>query len=110
MNEPLIINKNEEENIKNEKLVKKWGYEKDAYLNSNFFSKIFFYWAYRIIKLANHTSLKNEYFGKLEGSNSSENYIKNLYNVWDNKGYKNKKKYRLFLTTLRANLSKYILI
>ena len=77
MEEPLIPNniiKKDEPNQKVKNLIIK----NDAYLKSNFLSKIFFFWAYRIIRLANLIPLKNEYLGKLEGKHTSEIYERSV--------------------------------
>ena len=54
MEEPLIVN-NEKEQKKTEKIekaVKSWGSkDQDPYYRSNFISKFFFHWAFRLIKL-----------------------------------------------------------
>lgn len=112
MNESLLNVKDEEKlKKKEEEIVKNWGSkDKDPYYRSNCISKLFFYWAFRIIKLANMTALKEEHLGKLEGYNKSSNYISNIFNVWDKKGYKNLKKYGLFCTILRANLGMWVLL
>ena len=49
------------------KIVDKYGsWDKDIFTSANFISRIFLYWAYKIIKLGNLISLKPEYFGTLK--------------------------------------------
>jgi hypothetical protein len=78
--------------------------DKDAYGNANFFSKLIFYWSCRLIRLANKTTLKRDYLGKLETNQKSENYMDTAYNIWDNFGYKKLPSLRLLKTTLRTNI------
>jgi len=109
--EELLINVNQEEKNKQkeERIVKSWGSkDQDAYYRANCFSKLFFYWAFRIIKLANSITIREEHLGKLEGYNKSSNYIQSIFNVWDKKGYKKSKKCGLFCTILRANVCTWI--
>jgi hypothetical protein len=109
MEEPFILNNRNQEIRKKEEILKNYGFTGDIYLRANFISKIFFYWGFRLIRLANKISLKKEYLGHLEGKQKSEVYMNDLYNIWDNKGYKDIKKYKLLKTTLRANICKYLL-
>ena len=97
---PLVDN-----NYDNEVIIEKYAYQNDAYLNSSFFSHLTFYWAFKIIKLANITKLKNEYLGSLELGNKSYLISKDLEKVWHSKNYKSKKTCPLFLALLRANIS-----
>jgi ATP-binding cassette, subfamily C (CFTR/MRP), member 1 len=99
------------EEIRKEKAISKLGsQEKDIYINTNIFSRIFFYWAFRIIRLANITPLKNEYLGKMEGYNKSKNYIQDLNDAWERKGYKNLKKHALLRASIRANIGRIIIM
>ena len=48
--------------------VYEYGYiDEDPFSERSFFSKLFYYWAYRIIKLSNLVKIKPEYLGKLKG-------------------------------------------
>lgn len=61
MKDPLIVDEEKkitEEDLKKErelketqKAVDNLGYKNDPYLNSNFLSKLFFYWVFRIIRV-----------------------------------------------------------
>jgi len=86
-------------------IVKKYGFvNQDPYTSANWISRLFLYWAYRIIKMANHVKIKSEYMGKLMGEYTSQNYLKSLKYVWENKGYKYKKRLALIQTGFRANI------
>jgi hypothetical protein len=115
MEEPLIKNEQQENNggvdqqkkeLSAEELKKKYGYEGDVFYRANCISQMFFYWAFRLIRFANFTSLKKEYLGDAEGPNKSENFMKRLYYFWNDMGYKNKGGYKLLKTTVRANIGK----
>jgi ATP-binding cassette subfamily C (CFTR/MRP) protein 1 len=107
--EELLINKkidniNESEEQK-EDYVRKYGSKtNDIFYNSNCLSKLFFYWAFKIIKLANYVSLKPEYMGTLEKYNLSKNYSKFLEEVWEDKNYKEKSSNALLKAVIRANI------
>ena len=86
-------------------IVKKYGFvNQDPYTSANWISRLFLYWAYRIIKMANHVKIKSEYMGKLMGEYTSQKYLKSLKYVWENKGYKYKKRLALIQTGFRANI------
>ena len=51
-NEPIIIENNNKKNDKTLKEDKERGYKKDAYHDSNIFSKLFFFWSFYILYLA----------------------------------------------------------
>ena len=86
-------------------IVRKYGFiNQDPYTSANWISRLFLYWAYRIIKMANHVKIKSEYMGKLIGEYTSQNYLKSLKYVWENKGYKYKKRLALIQTGFRANI------
>lgn len=105
-----FVEKSKEE-IRKEKAISNLGsIDKDIYIHTNIFSRIFFYWAFRIIRLANITPLKNEYLGKMEGYNTSKNYIEDLNDAWERKGYKNLKKHALLRASIRANIGRIIIM
>jgi hypothetical protein len=110
MDEPLIKDndkKNITDKIKNK--INNLGLNCDIYQSANFFSKLLFYWPFRVIRLANFTALKTHYFGKVTGKNKSEAHIEKLKYYWNVKGYKHKTKHRLLLTSLRANICKFFI-
>ena len=93
------------------KIVDKYGsWDKDIFTSANFISRIFLYWAYKIIKLGNLISLKPEYFGTLKGKYSSVEYLKNLKKIWDTKGYKFKGTLPLIQAGFRSNISYVIIV
>ena len=86
------------------------GFDYDLYENSSFFSKLFFLWGYKILKIAKKYKLEIKHLGKINEKNNCKNYFKEIENFWEEKNYKNKKKNALLLTFLRVNLLKIILI
>jgi hypothetical protein len=74
------------------------------YKESNFLSRLFFFWAFRVLKLANKTQLKYRHLGDLDKSNKSENFSKKTRDLWYHGGYKDIKNYALLKTTIKANL------
>ena len=100
----------EDEKIKN--AIEKYGYlnKQDPYSSANFFSHIFLFWAFRIIKLGNLVTLKSEYFGKLKGKFSSQHFLKRIKEVWETKGFKLKKSLPLVQAAIYSNLCNFIII
>ena len=92
------------------KCVYKYGFINQDPYSTNFISRLFFHWAYRIIKLASLTSIKNEYLGKLMGKYQSHNYLKDIVTVWEDKKYKYKKHIALILAGFRSNLDSVIYV
>ena len=93
------------------KCVKEYGYlNKDPINSSNFISKLFLYWAYKIIKLSNLIKLQPKFLGKLSGENTTKEYLKSIKNIWDEKDYKSIKKHALLLSGFRANLNSLFII
>ena len=59
--------------------VYNYGYiDEDPFSEQSFLSRLFYYWAYRIIKLSNLVKIKPEYLGKLKGKYRSEEYLKSI--------------------------------
>jgi hypothetical protein len=81
-----------------------FGINGDMLYRANFISRLFFIWSLKLIKLANFTTLKKEHIGNAEGSHKSKFFMNKLYYIWNELGYRNRGKYKLLLTTLRANL------
>ena len=89
--------------------ARKYAYiDEDPYSSANCISHMFYYWAYRIIKLANITQIKNEYLGRLKGKYTSKNYLANIKNVWEQKRYKYRHRLALIQAGFRSNL-KYLI-
>ena len=100
---------NNEEKIK--KAVEKYGSkDKDPFTSASYISRLFLYWAYKVIKLGNLVHLKPEYFGTLKGKYSSVEYLKSIKNIWDAKGYKFKKTLPLVQAGFRANMNYVIIV
>ena len=105
-----FVEKSKEE-IRKEKAISNLGsIDKDIYIHTNIFSRIFFYWAFRIIKLANLMPLKHEYFGILEENNKSENFTKDIMSIWHDKKYKDLKKHALIRASLRSNIGMFMIM
>ena len=86
--------------------VYNYGYiDEDPFSEQSFLSRLFYYWAYRIIKLSNLVKIKPEYLGKLKGKYRSEEYLKSIKYVWENLGYRNKKTLALIRAGFRSNLN-----
>ena len=99
----------DEEKIK--KAVEKYGSkDKDPFTSASYLSRLFLYWAYKVIKLGNLVRLKPEYFGTLKGKYSSVEYLKSIKNIWDAKGYKFKKTLPLVQAGFRANIHYVIIV
>ena len=105
-NEPLLENKDKK--ILNKK-IEKYVHKGDV-LNSNFINRLFFYWAYKTIKviiwfkkLANITPLKSEHLGKLEGKNRSQEFLKEFLYFWEVKDYQKLEKLKIFKTAFPQN-------
>ena len=95
MNEKLLQNKN--------KPIRKLSLKQYDYLNESYLSRLFFYWAYKIIYMSQKMPIKVDYLGKLHTEYSSKFFFKEIYNIWENKRYKKKKYKPLLFTVLRAN-------
>lgn len=72
MEEKLLV-RNSDQNKEDQR--SKLSFKGDDPLSTNFFSKIFFHYAYRLIKLANRTQLKQPDLGNPKGKNSASEYI-----------------------------------
>ena len=111
-----ILTKNfENENIAKEKeqykfLPKNKGFKNDVYENSNIFSKLFFYWGYKILKLSSMYKIETSHLGKLDEKNDSKIYFNNIVYYWEEKNYKKIAKFGLIKAFLRANIWKIILV
>ena len=75
--------------------------QSDPKNDSSMCSRFFFYWGYRIIKLARLTRLSLEHLGELTQSNSSFEYSRQISSIWEH--YKNKPN-ALFKTVFHANI------
>ena len=107
-------NEDNEDNKENEKLPKKkrnfTPFTNDPYLDSNIFSKIFMYWAFKIINIANKTEMKKEYLGQIGDAHDSKHFNNEVNYIWEDKGYKNLKKYALIFCIFRANIKMIFIV
>ena len=78
-------------------------YNYDPYLESNYFNRFFFYWAFSILRLSKRYILKTSDLGRPAKKNDSTYYSSHLHRVWDDLGYKNCQNLALFKTVLRTN-------
>ena len=67
------------------------GFKNDIYENSNIFSKLFFYWGYKILKLTSKYKIEVMHLGKLEKKNDSKFYFYEINHYWEVKKYKKRK-------------------
>ena len=99
------INKNEEKIDDSN-----FGFKYDPYKESNIISRLFFLWSFYILRLSRKKKLNEKYFGRLISENDSINFKKQIYEIWENKGYKNIKSNALFKSILRANAKEIIIV
>ena len=85
-------------------------FKNDPYLDSNFISRFLMFWAYKIINIATKTEMKKEYLGKIGDKHDSKHFNNEITYIWENKGYKNLKKYALILCIFRANIKMILLV
>ena len=86
------------------------GFKKDAYHDSNIFSRLFFFWSFYILYLARQIQLVPSNLGTLSKSNDSSYFSKNIDYFWNEKGYKNKTSNALMKTILRTNICRLLVI
>lgn len=102
-----LSNKDKDKDNDNEiedEIQSKWSFNNvDGYLRSSILSKTFFWWAFRLIKLANLIKLRIEHVGFPEGKNKSENYLKDFKYYWEEKKYKDRKSKALCCTVIKSN-------
>ena len=85
-------------------------FKNDPFLDSNFISRFFMYWAFKVLNISKKTKIKKEYLGKLNKEHDSTYFYDRMYNIWEHKGYKNKTKHALLLCVLRSNLPKILFV
>ena len=86
------------------------GFKNDIYESSNIFSKLFFYWGYKILKMTSKFKIEASHLGKLDEKNDSKNYFNEIYYYWEDKKYKTIRKFGLIKTFLVSNVKKIILV
>ena len=87
-----------------------FGFKYDPYKESNIISRLFFLWSFYILRLSRKKKLNEKYFGTLISEKDSINFKKQIYEIWENKGYKNIKSNALFKSILRANAKEIIIV
>ena len=110
MNDIPASSEKEEPLIKKKTTEPDKGYKKDAYNESNFLSKLFFFWTFYILYLARKIKLVSSNLGTVSSSNDANNYSKNLSYYWNEKDYKSIKSNALFKAIFRANTCRLIVI
>ena len=82
----------------------------DPYLDSSIISKFFMYWAFKIISIATKTEMKKEYLGEIGDAHDAKHFNNEVNYIWENKGYKNIKKYALIFCIFRANIKMIFIV
>ena len=85
-------------------------FKDDPFLDSNFISRFFMYWAFKVLRISKSTKIKKEYLGKLNKGHDSTYFYDRMNNIWENKGYKNFSSNALLLCILRSNLPKIFFV
>jgi ABC-type multidrug transport system fused ATPase/permease subunit len=94
--ETMKLNVNEQKNI-----------DIDYYGDANCISSLFYYWAFKIIKLSHKVKINIQHLGTLKGKHSSSNFMKYYYYIYNDLNYKTK---GLVQSIFRSNLGTIILI
>ena len=105
-NEDSIKNYNNLYKIPNENT----GFKNDIYESSNIFSKLFFYWGYKILQLTSKYKIETCHLGELEEKNDSKFYFNEINYFWEEKKYKNYEKNGLIRAFLRLNYLEIIIV
>ena len=79
----------------------------DYYSSANFISSLFYYWAFKIIKLSHKVKINIQHLGTLKGKHSSLNFMQFFYHIYFDLDYKTK---GLVWSIFRSNLSTIILV
>ena len=79
----------------------------DYYGEANCLSSLFYYWAFKIIKLSHKVKITIQHLGTLKGKHSSSNFMKYYYHIYHDLDYKTK---GLVYSIFRSNLCTILLI
>ena len=79
----------------------------DYYGSANFISSLFYFWAFKIIKLSHQVKINIQHLGTLKGDHSSSNFMKYYYHIYNELNYKTK---GLILSIFRSNLKTVLLV
>ena len=85
-------------------------FKDDPFLDSNFISKFFMYWAFKVLRISKATKIKKEYLGKLNKEHDSTYFYDRMNNIWEKKRYKDYSRNALLLCILRSNLPKIFFV
>ena len=85
-------------------------FKNDPFLDSNFISRFFLYWGFKVLRISKKTKIKKEYLGKLNKEHDSTYFYDRINRIWEEKGYKNFSKYALLWCILRSNLPKILFV
>ena len=99
-----IENINEENNIKDSMIIDihdSKNIDIDYYSSANCISSLFYYWAFKIIKLSHKVKITIQNLGTLKGKYSSLNFMKHFYYIYFDLDYKTK---GLIKSIFRSNL------
>ena len=96
LEDSMIIKLSEQKNI-----------DIDYYSSANFISSLFYYWAFKIIKLSHKVKINIQHLGTLKGKHSSLNFMQFFYHIYFDLDYKTK---GLVWSIFRSNLSTIILV
>ena len=96
LRETMKLNVNEVKNI-----------DIDYYGEANCISSLFYYWAFKIIKLSHKVKITIQHLGTLKGKHSSSNFMKYYYYIYNDLDYKTK---GLVYSIFRSNLSTILLV
>ena len=86
------------------------GFKNDIYESANIFSKLFFYWGFKILKITSKFKIEASNLGTLDEINDSKNYFNEIYYYWEEKKYKKINNHGLIRAFLRSNVKSIILI
>ena len=79
----------------------------DYYSSANLISGLFYYWAFKIIKLSHKVKITIQHLGTLTGKYSSLNFMKHFYHIYFDLDYKTK---GLIRSIFRSNLCTIMLV
>ena len=79
----------------------------DYYSSANCISSLFYYWAFKIIKLSHKVKITIQHLGKLSGKYSSLNFMAHFYHVYYDLDYKTK---GLVWSIFRSNICTIMLV
>lgn len=112
--EELIFQKEDKNNNNkgNQYIIptEKIGFKNDIYESANIFSKLFFYWGFKILKMTSKFKIEASNLGTLDEINDSNNYFKEIYYYWEEKKYNKINNHGLIKAFLRSNVKRIILI